>query len=83
MSDVVLAPLGHDPLASGDLAARLAVEHLVLDAFVAGRRRVDVQPLVLGRAAHAAAVAAAVRVDGAVRDAGDACLRAGEGARAG
>jgi len=57
-----LAPLPiADPLALPDLARSLQYEHLVWDAFVAGKRRVDLHPLVLSEAAHAEAKRVAVR----------------------
>ncbi|HEX8791516.1 MAG TPA: hypothetical protein VF765_11245, partial [Polyangiaceae bacterium] len=60
-----VVPIGADPLSDRSLARELATRFLVWDAFVAGRRRVDVHPLLLPRALHEAAVAAAESV---VRD---------------
>lgn len=59
---VELAPLPlADPLSLPDLARSLQYEHLVWDAFVAGKRRVDLHPLVLSEAAHEEAKRIAVR----------------------
>lgn len=59
---VELAPLPlADPLALPDLARALQYEHLVWDAFVGGKRRVDLHPLVLSEAAHQEAKHVAVR----------------------
>ena len=55
-----------DPLREASLARELASRFLVWDAFVAGRRRVDVHPLVLPAEMHAAAVRAAEGVVAAV-----------------
>ena len=57
-----VVPLGADPLSDASLARDLATRFLVWDAFVAGRRRVDVHPLLLPRALHEAAVVAAETV---------------------
>lgn len=59
---VELAPLPvADPLSLPDLARSLQYEHLVWDAFVAGKRRVDLHPLVLSESAHEEAKRVAVR----------------------
>lgn len=59
---VELAPLPlADPLSLPELARSLQYEHLVWDAFVAGKRRVDLHPLVLSEAAHEEAKRIAVR----------------------
>lgn len=59
---VELAPLPlADPLSLPDLARSLQYEHLVWDAFVAGKRRVDIHPLVLSESAHEEAKRVAVR----------------------
>jgi hypothetical protein len=59
---IELAPLPlADPLALPDLARSLQYEHLVWDAFVAGKRRVDLHPIVLSEAAHEEAKRVAVR----------------------
>jgi hypothetical protein len=59
---VELAPLPlADPLSLPDLARSLQYEHLVWDAFVAGKRRVDLHPLVLSESAHEEAKRIAVR----------------------
>jgi glutathionylspermidine synthase len=55
---------GGDPLREASLARELASRFLVWDAFVGGRRRVDVHPLLLPAEMHAAAVRAA---EGVVR----------------
>lgn len=61
-SSVRLAPLPlADPLSLPDLARSLQYDHLVWDAFVAGKRRVDLHPLVLSEAAHEEARRIAVR----------------------
>ncbi len=49
-----------DPLALPEVFQRLRHEHFVWDAHVAGKRRVDLHPLVLSAEAHADAVAAAL-----------------------
>lgn len=48
-----------DALADPRIARALAAKYLVWDAYVAGRRRVELSPLVLGLREHRAAVAAA------------------------
>lgn len=59
---IALAPLPiADPLALPDLARSLQYDHLVWDAFVAGKRRVDLHPLVLSEAAHEEAKRVALR----------------------
>ena len=66
--------LSGDPLAHGTPRALLASRYLLWDAFVAGRRRVDVHPLVLPHELHLAAVDAAesaVRVLGRVAERDD------------
>jgi glutathionylspermidine synthase len=71
-----------DPLLEPSLARELASRFFVWDAYVGGKRRVDVCPLVLPRALHEAAVRAAeevVRAVGAVArrahaDAGERAL---------
>jgi hypothetical protein len=70
-----------DPLNDPSLARELAQRFFVWDAFVGGRRRVDVHPLLLSQAMHDAAVRAAegvVRVVGRVASQahGDATERA-------
>jgi len=59
----VVHALGRDPLSDaplGDaLSDELQTKYLVWDAFVGGRRRVDLHPLVLSPAMHRAAVRAA------------------------
>ena len=62
-----------DPLSDPSLALDLTQRFLVWDAYVAGRRRVDVHPLVLPPELHDAAVSAAEEV---VRDVGRAAARA-------
>jgi Glutathionylspermidine synthase preATP-grasp len=62
-----------DPLADPSLFRELTQRYLVWDAYVGGERRVDLHPLVLSRALHVAAVAAA---EGVVRAVGHACDRA-------
>ncbi len=59
-----MVKLDGDPLSSSHARAELATRFLLWDAFVGGRRRVDVHPLVLPHALHRAAVEAA---EGAVR----------------
>jgi glutathionylspermidine synthase len=66
---------GGDPLGDASLARELAQRFLVWDAFVAGRRRVEVHPLVLPRAMHEGAVRAAESV---VRSIGRVAARAHE-----
>ena len=48
-----------DPLAEPELARDLTQTYLIWDAWVAGKRRVDVHPIVLSRAMHRAAIHAA------------------------
>jgi glutathionylspermidine synthase len=62
-----------DPLSEPSLAHDLAQRFLVWDAFVAGRRRVDVHPMVLPWAHHEAAVRTAEEV---VRAVGEVAERA-------
>ena len=50
-----------DPLALPHMTSALSYEHFLFDAFVAGRRRVDVHPLLLSPAAHSSAVSVALR----------------------
>lgn len=64
-----------DPLGLPGLESELQHRWLVWDAWTAGRRRVDLHPLVLGEADHRAAVATARAAWGLV-------ARAGEGDRA-
>jgi hypothetical protein len=64
---------GADPLLEPSLARDLAQRFLVWDAFVGGRRRVDVHPLLLPAELHAAAVRAAEDV---VRAVGTVAARA-------
>ncbi len=68
-----VVPIGADPLSDASLARELATRFLVWDAFVAGRRRVDVHPLLLPRALHESAVVAA---ENAVREIGRVAARA-------
>jgi hypothetical protein len=66
--------LSGDPLAHAAPRAELAARYLLWDAFVAGRRRVDVHPLVLPRELHLAAAATAenaVRILGRVAEQDD------------
>src|SRR5690606_11425310 len=65
-----------DPLELPDLARSLQYEHLVWDAFVAGKRRVDLHPIVLSQAAHEEAKRVAVRAVGLVSRAPQASERA-------
>jgi hypothetical protein len=59
---VSLAPLPlADPLSLPDLARSLQHEYFVWDAYVAGKRRVDVHPLFLSEAAHEEAEHVALR----------------------
>lgn len=59
---VEIAPLPiADPLALPALARSLQYDHFVWDAFVAGKRRVDLHPLFLSEAAHEEAKRVAVR----------------------
>ncbi len=61
-----------DPLSAlPDLSRSLQHEHLVWDAWVAGRRRVDLHPLFLTRAAHESASLAACRAAALVARAAD------------
>jgi glutathionylspermidine synthase len=62
----VVALSHSDPLSEPSLARDLAQRFLLWDAFVAGRRRVDVHPLVLPHRLHEAAVHAAEEVVRAV-----------------
>ena len=48
-----------DPLADPSLRRELAHRFFIFDPFVAGKRRVDVHPLVLSDELHGAAVRAA------------------------
>jgi hypothetical protein len=69
MAAEVIPVGGADPLLDASLARDLAQRFLLWDAFVGGRRRVDVHPLLLPAELHAAAVHAAedvVRAVGAV-----------------
>ncbi len=60
ISAAAVRPLNsEDPLANPELARDLAQTYLVWDAWVAGKRRVDVHPIVLSPAVHRAAVDAA------------------------
>ena len=62
MSRLFVDPLrAADPLALPALERELTLEWLVWDAYVAGKRRVDVHPLFLDRAAHEDAIAIAER----------------------
>jgi glutathionylspermidine synthase len=55
-----LEPLSDpDPLRDASLVRELAEEWCIFDPFVAGKRRVDLHPLVLPRALHRAAITAA------------------------
>jgi hypothetical protein len=51
-----------DPLSEPRLMQGLARDYLIWDAFVAGARRVDLHPVVLGEALHRSAVATAEHV---------------------
>jgi hypothetical protein len=76
---VEVVPIGAaDPLCDPSLARELAQRFLVWDAFVGGRRRVDVHPLLLPAAMHDAAVRAAEQV---VRAVGHVAARAHADAR--
>lgn len=55
-----------EPLDLPELSERLRHEHLVWDAFVGGRRRVDLHPLVLSPTAHEDAIEAAIGAYSAV-----------------
>jgi hypothetical protein len=69
-----VVPVGAaDPLREPSLARELAERFFVWDAFVGGRRRVDVHPLLLPRAMHEAAVRVA---EGVVRVVGSVASRA-------
>lgn len=72
-----------DPLSAlPELSRALQHEHLVWDAWVAGRRRVDLHPLFLTRAAHESAVFTARRAAALVARAADrAAADPDEGAR--
>ena len=62
-------PLGSDdPLAHPELARDLTQTYLLWDAWVAGKRRVDVHPIVLSPAMHRSAVAAAESVVRAITE---------------
>lgn len=67
---VVRASAG-DPLAAPELVLELEQRWLLWDRMVAGARRVDVHPLVLGEAAHAEAVRVAERAAALVFRAAD------------
>lgn len=67
---VVRAGAG-DPLASPELVVELEQRWLLWDRSVAGKRRVDVHPLVLHEAGHAEAVRVAQRAAALVARAGD------------
>jgi hypothetical protein len=72
MDDVRVEPLAiADPLALPELARELGLRWLVWDAFVAGKRRVDVHPLFLSERAHVEAVDVAKRAAALVFAAGD------------
>jgi hypothetical protein len=60
-----------DPLALPELARELSLRWLVWDAFVAGKRRVDLHPLFLDGAAHEEAVRVAAGAARLVRQAAD------------
>jgi len=67
-ASIEVVPVGGiDALGDASLARELAQRFLVWDAFVAGRRRVEIHPLVLPRSMHEGAVRAAESV---VRDVG-------------
>jgi glutathionylspermidine synthase len=73
-ASVEVVPVGGvDPLRDASLARELAQRFLVWDAFVGGRRRVDVHPLLLPADLHASAVEVAESV---VRDVGAVAQRA-------
>ncbi len=60
MTGPYLDPLSDpDPLRDAALVRELAEEWCIFDPFVAGKRRVDLHPLVLPRSLHAQAIAAA------------------------
>lgn len=70
--DVRVEPLAvADPLALPGLARDLGLRFYVWDAFVAGKRRVDIHPLFLSEAAHAEAVRVAKLAAELVFAAGD------------
>jgi glutathionylspermidine synthase len=62
-----------DPLSESALAQELSQRYLIFDAYTAGARRVDIQPLVLPHAMHEAAVHAA---EGVVATVGRVAARA-------
>jgi hypothetical protein len=69
---VRVAPLQHhDPLSHPELALELQQKWMVWDAFCAGKRRVDLHPIVLSAEAHANAIAVATRAANLVWRAGD------------
>jgi glutathionylspermidine synthase len=71
-SAVAVEPLAcKDPLALPSFETRLQHEWLVWDGWVAGKRRVDLHPLVLSARAHAAAVRTATTAWSLVKDAAD------------
>jgi glutathionylspermidine synthase len=63
-----------DPLALPDLSRSLRFDHLVWDGFVAGKRRVDLHPVVLDERAHEDAKGAALATYAAVREIGRLAL---------
>ncbi|MFI5301170.1 MAG: glutathionylspermidine synthase family protein [Polyangiales bacterium] len=67
-----------EPLAEPALDRAIAHEFLIFDAFVAGKRRVDVHPLVIDEALHQRAVAAAEGVTAALRETADRAHRSAE-----
>jgi hypothetical protein len=67
---VVRAGFG-DPLSLPELVLELEQRWLVWDRCIAGARRVDVHPLVLGESAHAEAVSVALRASALVSRAAD------------
>lgn len=74
VASLEVVPVGaSDPLSEASVARELAHRFLVWDAFVAGRRRVEVHPLLLHGDAHRSAVAVAEEV---VRGVGRAAARA-------
>jgi glutathionylspermidine synthase len=70
---VEVLPLRTDPLRDASTARDLAERFLLWDAYVGGKRRVEVCPLVLPRAMHEAAVEAA---EGVVRAVGRVACKA-------
>ncbi len=74
---VEVLAIGADPFLDPSLARDIADRFLLWDAHVAGRRRVEACPLVMTRAMHAAAVAAA---EGVVRAVGGVAAMAHEDA---